>query len=95
VSSRSRGSTESTTCATMPNDGMRGNLLGFYQGAYEPLGLSRTGRSMSVSSMPLKGTGEPRGKPARGPAWLRDRMVSSNEAGFNLRGIQPPSQYFA
>jgi hypothetical protein len=94
-SSRSKGCTGSTACATMLNDGMRGNLLGFYQGAHEPLGLSRVGRSIPVSSMPLKGTGEPRGKPARGPAWLRDHMVSSNEAGFNLRGIQPLSQYFA
>jgi hypothetical protein len=37
---------------------MRGNLRGLYQGATEPLGLSETGRSVFVSSMPLKGTGE-------------------------------------
>jgi hypothetical protein len=67
-------------------DGMGGNPLGLYQGAHEPLGLSRVGRSTPVSSMPLKGTGEVRGKPPRGPAWLRDHMVSSNEAGFDLRG---------
>jgi hypothetical protein len=92
---RSRGSTGSITCATKLNDGMRGNPLGFYQGAHEPLGLSRIGRSVSVSSMPLKGTGEARGKPPRGQAWLRDRMVSSNEADVNLRGIQTLSQDFA
>ena len=40
------------------HDGMGGNPLGLYQGAHEPLGLSRAGRSVPVSSMPLKGTGE-------------------------------------
>jgi hypothetical protein len=37
----------------------------------------------------------PLGKPPKGQAWLRDRMVSSNEADFNLRGMRPPSQYLA
>jgi hypothetical protein len=32
-----------------------------------------------VSSMPLKGSGETRGKPSRGRAWLRDHLVSANE----------------
>jgi hypothetical protein len=41
-------------------DGMGGNPHWFYQGASEPLGLSRAGRSVPVSSMPLKGTGEAR-----------------------------------
>ena len=50
---------------------------------------------MPVSSMPLKGTGEARGKPPRGPAWLRDRMVSSHAVDFNLRGMGPLSQDFA
>jgi hypothetical protein len=36
-------------------DGMGGNPHGLYQGAHEPLGLSRAGRSVFVSSMPLKG----------------------------------------
>jgi hypothetical protein len=45
-------------CAKKLNDGMGGNPLGFYQGAHEPLGLSEMGRSILVSSMPLKGTGE-------------------------------------
>jgi hypothetical protein len=76
-------------------DGMGGNPLGLYQEALEPLGLSEAGRSAFVSSMPLKGTGEPRGKPARGPAWLSDHMVSSNEVDFNLRGTRPLSQDFA
>jgi hypothetical protein len=72
-----------------------GNPRWLFQGAGEPLGLSRIGRSISVSSMPLKGTGEARGKPPRGQAWLRDHRVSSNEAGFNLRGMRPLSQDFA
>jgi hypothetical protein len=82
-------------CAKKLSDGMRGNLLGLYQGTHEPLGLSEAGRSAFVSSMPLKGTGEARGKPPRCPAWLRDHMVSSHEVGFNLRGTTPPSQDFA
>ncbi len=73
-------------------DGMGGNPHWFYQGASEPLGLSRAGRSVPVSSMPLKGTGEARGKPPRGRAWLRDRMVSSHEVDCNLRGKAPLSQ---
>jgi hypothetical protein len=44
-------------CAKKLNDGMGGNPHWFYQGASEPLGLSRAGRSVPVSSMPLKGTG--------------------------------------
>ena len=43
----------------------------------------------TVSGMPLKGTGEARGKPPRGRTWLRDRMVSAHEVDFNLRGIRP------
>ena len=45
-------------CATKLRDGMRGNLLWVCQEPSEPLGLSETGRSALVSSMPLKGTGE-------------------------------------
>jgi hypothetical protein len=48
-----------------------------------------------VSSMPLKGTREVRGKPPRREAWLRDHMASSNEAGFELRGTAPLSQHLA
>jgi hypothetical protein len=82
-------------CATKLNDGMGGNPLGLYQGAHEPLGLSRVGRSAAVSSMPLKGTREARGKPPRREAWLMDRMVRSHEVGFNLRGMLPLSQDLA
>jgi hypothetical protein len=82
-------------CVKKLSDEMGGNPLWLYQGATEPLGLSRIGRSIPVSSMPLKGTGEARGKPPRCPAWLRDRMVSSNEVDFNLRGTGPLSQDFA
>jgi hypothetical protein len=66
---------------------MGGNPHWLYQGASEPLGLSDMGRSMYVSSMPLKGTGEPRGKPARRPAWLSNHRVSLNEVDLNLRGM--------
>jgi hypothetical protein len=83
------------SCATRRNDGMRGNLRGLYQRATEPLGLSRAGCSVPVSSMPLKGSGEARGKPPVCRAWLRDRMVSSNEAGLDLRGMPPLSQHLA
>jgi hypothetical protein len=41
-------------------DRMGGNPQWLYQGATEPLGLSETGRSVFVSSMPLKGSGEAR-----------------------------------
>jgi hypothetical protein len=76
-------------------DGMGGNPHWFYQGASEPLGLSRAGRSVPVSSMPLKGTGEARGKLPRGRAWLRGRTVSSHEVDVNLRGTSPLSQDLA
>jgi hypothetical protein len=82
-------------CAMKLIDGMRGNLLWVYQEPSEPLGLSEAERSALVSRMPLKGTGEARGKPPRRQAWLSNRMVSSNEAGFNLRGTSPLSQNFA
>jgi hypothetical protein len=72
----------SATCAMKRIHGMEGNSRGLYQGAYEPLGLSGVRRLISVSSMPLKGTGEASGKHApRGPAWLSSHMASSNEAG--------------
>ena len=76
-------------------DEMGENPLRLYQGAGESLGLSEAGRSVLVSSMLLKGTGEARGKPPKRRAWLRDHMVSSHEADFNLRGIQPLSQDLA
>jgi hypothetical protein len=57
----------------------------------EPLGLSRMGRSVPVSSMPLKDTDETRGKPSRRRVWLKEHMVSSHEVGFNLRGMEYPA----
>ena len=68
-----------STCAMKLMDGMGGNPLWVYQEPSEPLGLSETGRSVLVSSMPLKGPGEARGKPPRGRAWLREQMVSPYE----------------
>ena len=90
-----RGARPCRKCAMRRIDGMGGNPCWPYQEAGKPLGLSDVGRSTFVSSMPLKGTGEPRGKPARCPAWLRDHMVSSHEAGVDLRGTSPLAQYFA
>jgi len=55
-------------CAKKLNDGMGGNPRWPYQGVGEPLGLSRMGRSITVSSMPLKGTGEAEAN--RQDAWL-------------------------
>jgi hypothetical protein len=46
------------SCATRRTDGMDEKSHWLYQGVGEPLGLSRTGHSVSVRSMPLKGTGE-------------------------------------
>jgi hypothetical protein len=65
------------------------------QAGGEPLGRSRIGRATPVSSMPLKGTREARGKPPRGGAWLRDHPVSSHDVDFNLRGKLPLSQDLA
>jgi len=48
----------SGVCAKKLRNGMGGNPHGFCQGDREPLGLSKIGRSVLVSSMPLKGTGE-------------------------------------
>ena len=48
----------SDVCAKKLRNGMGGNPHGFCQGDREPLGLRKTGRSVLVSSMPLKGTGE-------------------------------------
>jgi XcyI restriction endonuclease len=95
ISFRLVGSYSTLSCAMKFMDGMGGNPHWFYQGASEPLGLSRAGHSVPVSSMPLKGTGEARGKPRRGRAWLRSRTVSSHEVGFNLRGTSPLSQELA
>ena len=66
------------------------NAPGLYQGAHEPLGLSGAGRSVSVSSMPLKGTGEARCKPPRGRAWLRESHGEYNEVDFRPTGKMPP-----
>src|SRR5688572_30494103 len=55
-------------CAMKLLDGMGGNPHWLYQGASEPLGRSEAGRSVLVSSMPLKGTGAARGKPPKGRA---------------------------
>jgi hypothetical protein len=50
-----RKSTPRMWCATKLSDGMGGNSRGLSQGVHESLGLSETGRSVLVSSMPLKG----------------------------------------
>jgi hypothetical protein len=45
--------------------------------------------------MPLKDTDETRGKPSRRWVWLKEHMVSSNEAGFDLRGMSTLPQHLA
>jgi hypothetical protein len=54
-----------------------------------PWGVASGGCKPEVKKLPLKSTGEARCKPPRGRAWLKDRMVSENEAGFNLRETFP------
>ena len=76
-------------CATKRGKGMRGNRRRPCQVGGEPLGRSAREIQPGVQELPLKGIGEARGKPPRGRAWLRDRMVSANEAGFNLRERSP------
>jgi len=61
---------------------MDGKSLWLYQEASEPLGLSVVGRSGRVSSMPLKGTGEARGKLPRCRAWSEKSSGESKQSGF-------------
>jgi hypothetical protein len=82
-------------CAMKCSDRMDGKSLWLCQEASEPLGLSVVRTLYCVSSMPLKGTGEARGKLPRCRPWLRNHRVSPNEAGFDLREISPLSQYLA
>jgi hypothetical protein len=56
-------------------------------------GVASGGCNPEVKELPLKGTGEARGKPPRRRAWLRDRMVSATEAGFNLWETGPLPRY--
>ena len=53
-------------------DRMGGNPHWLSQGAGEPLGLSEPGRSVLVSSRPLKGTGEARGNAANRPGLAKE-----------------------
>jgi hypothetical protein len=76
-------------CATKRGDGMRGNLHRLYRQAASPWGVASGGCTPEVKKLPLKGTGEARCRPPRGRAWLRDRMVSTNKAGVNLRETTP------
>ena len=48
-----------------------------------------------VSRMPLKDTDETRGKPSKGRVWLQEHLVSSREAGVDLRGMRPLPQDLA
>jgi hypothetical protein len=84
-----------SSCAMKCSDRMDGKSLWLCQEARELLGLSVVRTLCRVSSMPLKGTGEARGKLPRCRAWLRNHRVSPNEAGFDLREISPLSQDLA
>ena len=77
--------------ATKRGDGMEGNSYRLYRQSISRWGVASGGGIPEVKKLPLKGTGEARCKPPRGRAWLRDRMVSSNEVGFNLRETSPPA----
>ena len=50
------------------------------------------GCKVIVKKLILKGNCEVRYRPPRSSAWLRDSMVSSNKASFNLRERSPLSQ---
>jgi hypothetical protein len=76
-------------CATKRGDAMRGNLHRLYRQTMSPWGVAPGGDTPGVKKLPLKGTREARCKPPRSEAWLRDRMVSASEAGFNLRESSP------
>ena len=62
-------------------DGMGGNPRWLYQGAGEPLGLSKAGRSVRVSRMPLNGTGEARGNAAKRPGLAERSQGESKRSG--------------
>jgi hypothetical protein len=84
-----------SACAMKCSDRMDGKSLWLCQEASEPLGLSKVGRAALVSSMPLQGSRETRGKLPRRCAWLKDRLVRAHEADVNLRGKPPRSQDLA
>jgi hypothetical protein len=63
-------------CATKRGDGMSGKLHRLYRQAMSPWGVASRGGTLEVKELPLKGTGEARCQPPRGPAWLRTSMVS-------------------
>src|SRR5687768_17076068 len=73
----------SDVCAMKLRNGMGGNPHGFCQGVREPLGLSKTGRSVLVSSMPLKGTGELR------QTNNRPGLAKRSHGEFKRSGCQP------
>jgi hypothetical protein len=75
-------------CAMKLVDRMGGNPHWLYQGASESLGLSETGRSVLVSSMPLKGTGEARGNAANRPG-----LAKRSQGEFTRSGFQPTGKW--
>jgi hypothetical protein len=79
-----------TGCAMKLSDGMGGNPHELYQGAGESLGLSETGRSVFVSSMPLKGTREARGNAAKTRGLAERSQGEITRSGFQPSGNSAP-----
>ena len=79
-------------CATKHGDAMSGKLRDLYRQVMSPWGVASGGCKPEVKELPLKGTGEARGKPPRSRAWLRECRVRPSKVGFNLRESHPLSR---
>jgi hypothetical protein len=66
---------------------MGGNPLGLYQGVHEPLGLCDMGRSVFVSSMPLKG------RMRRRQTAKRSGLAERSYGEFTRSGFQPTGKH--
>jgi len=79
-------------CATKQGDARSGKLRDLCRQVMSPWGAASGGCTPEVKELPLKGTGEARGKPPRSRAWLRECRVSPNTVGVNLRESHPLSR---
>ena len=69
---------------------MSGKLRRLYRQAMSPWGVAPGGGTPGVKQLPLKGTGEARGKPPRRRAWLRKHTVSTR-SDERPTGNPPPA----
>ncbi len=76
-------------CATKREDEMSGKLRCLYRQTMSLWAVASGGCTPGVKELARKGIREARCRPPRCGAWLRDRKVSSNEVGFNLREKAP------